>query len=157
MIEINPKNSFFLEEMLYEAIYIPQNQKPLPKEIVFNPELYKYIQNWGRDGDLGFITLQYKEMVGAIWVRFFSQKNKGYGYISEEIPELCMAVKKEYQSQGIGSKLMKKMIEELKNRKVEGISISVDKRNRAFNFYKRMGFYIVSQNKDDYLMKIDLI
>jgi hypothetical protein len=45
----------FLWEMLYQAIHIPQGQTPLSREVVQIPELARYVQGWGREGDYGFL------------------------------------------------------------------------------------------------------
>jgi hypothetical protein len=56
IIEIIKDNSGFLRKMLYEAIYVSDSEEPPPKSIVDKPELIKYINNWGRKGDIGLIA-----------------------------------------------------------------------------------------------------
>ncbi|NLT51657.1 MAG: GNAT family N-acetyltransferase, partial [Ignavibacteria bacterium] len=73
--------------------------------------------------------------------------NQGYGYISDDIPELSMSVLEEYRNIGIGSELLTSLFNELRNRRIAKVSLSVDKRNKAFNFYKRNGF-IISEELD---------
>ena len=42
-----------LREMLYEALFVPKGQLPFPKSIIDQPEMAKYINQWGiRDKDL---------------------------------------------------------------------------------------------------------
>ena len=36
-----------LEKFLYEAIYIPEDEPPPPREIIKRPELQVYIKNFG--------------------------------------------------------------------------------------------------------------
>ena len=51
----------------------------------------------------------------------------------------------EYQNQGLGSKLMEALFEELKKRKVKGIMLQANLSNEgAVRFYKRLGFKMLS-------------
>ena len=151
--DITKDNYNFLREMLYEALYIPESEKPLPKSIIDKPELFKYINNWGREGDIGLIAEYKRGMIGAIWARIFSKDQKGYGFIDEKTPEISMAVKKQYRNKGIGNKLMLKILDKIKSKGYNSISLSVDKRNKAVNFYKRFGFEIFKDLETLYIMK----
>ena len=37
----------FLWEMLYQALYVPPKGDSLARDVIFQPELAKYVQNWG--------------------------------------------------------------------------------------------------------------
>ena len=141
---------------MYDAIYVPENENPLPLSIIENPLISKYIEEWGRKGDFGIIYKINVNKIGAVWIRFFYSSNKGFGFISESIPELSMAIKKEYRNQGLGSEMLKRFLAMCRERGIRNISISVDKRNKAFYFYKRIGFKVISENKEDFLMKIEI-
>jgi hypothetical protein len=39
----------FLEDMLYEAIFVPEGHNPLPRDVLKEKSLSKYIENWGKD------------------------------------------------------------------------------------------------------------
>jgi hypothetical protein len=47
----------FLWEMLYHALFVAPDATTVPKEIIFQPEVAKYVENWGLDGDIGAIAL----------------------------------------------------------------------------------------------------
>ena len=49
-----------------------------------------------------------------------------------------------------------KIIERIKKNGFSSISISVDKRNRAVQFYKRVGFKLVKELETDYTMEIKI-
>jgi len=153
---IDKNNDTFLREMMYEAIYVPENEKSLPLSTLENPLISKYIDTWGRKGDFGIMAKTDGINIGAIWIRYFSSKNRGFGFINGNIPELSMALKREYRNQGFGTEMMKRFLNMSGERGIQSISISVDKRNRAFSFYKRAGFKVVSENKEDYVMRIDI-
>jgi ribosomal protein S18 acetylase RimI-like enzyme len=55
-------------------------------------------------------------------------------------PELGMAVLPEYRKLGIGSILLKQFLELLAENNFEQVSLSVDIRNFAYNFYLKNGF-----------------
>jgi len=137
----------FLKIFLYDAIFIPEGIEPLPFSIINDPQISKYIKGWKRKTDIGIIAETEEGAIGGIWARFFSKSNQGYGYISDDIPELSMSVLEEYRNIGIGSELLTSLFNELRNRRIAKVSLSVDKRNKAFNFYKRNGF-IISEELD---------
>ena len=64
----------FLWEMLYQALFVPPEGNLLPKEVIWQPELAKYVQNWGCKEDTGSIaTLEENQtLVGAVWLRMFN-------------------------------------------------------------------------------------
>src|SRR5262245_66570254 len=84
----------FLREMLYHALYVPEGQTPFPKESVYEPELAKYVDHWGRDSDSGYVVIDNMSLqpVGAAWIRLFTEVNKGYGYVNDDTPELSIAL-----------------------------------------------------------------
>jgi len=53
--------------------------------------------------------------IGSLTARLFSEDNKSFGYVNAETPEIVMAVLPEYRGRGIGTKLMKTILEELRN------------------------------------------
>jgi [ribosomal protein S18]-alanine N-acetyltransferase len=146
----------FLREMLYEAIYIPEGEKPLPNSIIDTPELSKYIDNWNRFGDIGLLALIDNKPAGAIWSRLYTEDKKGYGYIDDVTPELSITVSNGFRNHGIGTKLLIMFFDLAKENKFKALSLSVDKRNRACNLYKRLGFEIVEEMETAYTMKKEL-
>jgi GNAT superfamily N-acetyltransferase len=144
---LTPEDEPFLWEMLYEAIYIPPGHPKPPPEIIHQPELARYVQNWGSQTDRGFLaqdptTLQ---PIGAIWLRFIT----AYGYIDKNTPELSIAVLPAYRNQGIGTVLMQHLLYD----QITPVSLSVSRGNRAVNLYKRFGFAIVTEDKESIIMK----
>jgi ribosomal protein S18 acetylase RimI-like enzyme len=155
MVEIREIKSVeyeFLREMLYEAIYFAdENQKP-PRSIVFEPQLSKYVDNFGQNGDLAFVIFVENEPVGAIWARLFPESYQSYGFFDETTPELSMAIKENYRNRGFGTRLLEKLLEALKINGFKKVSLSADKRNRAVNLYRRSGFETVSEQKTSLTM-----
>lgn len=142
----------FLSELLYEAIYFPDKDQNLPKSIIFEPHISKYFENFGRKGDFAFVLTAENDLVGAIWTRLFSAADKSYGFVDEDTPELSMAIKEGYRNRGFGNQLMVKIFEKLKASGFKKVSLSVDKRNRAVNLYRRFGFEAISEQGAAYTM-----
>jgi len=148
----------FLREALYLALFVPKGQTPFPKSILDNPDISKYIDNWGiLPNDLALVAVINNELIGAVWGRTFSSSNAGYGFIDENTPEISMAVKEKLRNQGIGSKLIDEISKIYLSKGIKSISLSVDKRNKTKSLYLRKGFIIVEDKGADAIMEKILI
>jgi ribosomal protein S18 acetylase RimI-like enzyme len=87
---------------LYHAIFLPPDAKPVPREIIFEPEIYVYIKNFGGKDDCGVVAEQDKQIIGAAWTRIIP----AYGHIDNETPELAISVLPNFRGRGIGRKMM---------------------------------------------------
>jgi ribosomal protein S18 acetylase RimI-like enzyme len=147
------KDEPFLWEMLYQAIHIPQGQTPLSREVIQIPELARYVQDWGREGDCGFLgsdTLT-SQPIGAVWLRLLIGEHKGYGYVDDTTSELSIAVLPEYRGQGMGTQLLTHLFASEWGK--SSISLSVAADNRAVRLYERFGFDIISRSDGSLTMK----
>lgn len=140
---LDPEESSILEEMLYEAIYVPEGTPKPPREILKKPELERYIANWGRSNDIGFLAVMGEKVIGAAWARVFEAANPGYGFVDAHTPELSIAVMSGYRGQGIGTILLQHLLAELWTLGFSAVSLSVDPNNPAVRLYKRFGFETV--------------
>jgi len=162
MINIRPiqeSDKEFLWDMLFEMIYFPEgSEKPNKEELLKNPDIYKYLNDFGlRKTDSGFVAEnENNQLVGAAWFRLFHGGNKSYGYISDDIPELSIAIVKEYRGKGFGSDLLKALIEKARKDGYPSISLSVDPNNAAYGLYVREGFKKVGIVDTSWTMKLDL-
>ena len=142
----------FLFDLVYEAAYIPEGMERPPKSFVYEPDVSRYVENFGRRGDIAFILVNNDQLVGGIWARLFSEECCGYGFVDNATPELGMAVFDGYRGQGYGTKLMLRLIEELVAGGFKNVSLSVDRRNPALRLYERFGFEVVRENGNAYTM-----
>lgn len=156
-IEENDIN--FLWEMLYESLFVSEGQEPFEKGIINDPLISKYVDGWGRDGDIGFIAINNEgRPVGSITARIFNESNKGFGYIDSDVPELGMALLQEYRNRGIGSALLEELFKECISRRIRRISLSVDPANTAaMKLYKRFGFKEIGEVGTSITMVADLV
>ncbi|MGD1894805.1 MAG: GNAT family N-acetyltransferase [Cyclobacteriaceae bacterium] len=147
----------FLAEMLYEALFVPEGQEKFPQEIIQDPILAKYIDNWGKDAlDIALVAEEAGKLIGAIWGRKFTQDNPGFGFVDENTPELSMAIKEEWRGEGIGTTLIRDIARSYQQVGIKALSLSVDKKNRAYTLYQRMGCEVVAETDTSVVMKKDL-
>lgn len=155
---INQNDISFLQEMLYESLFVPEGQKPFSREILNDPLISKYVDGWGRDGDFGFIAINHEgKPIGSITARFFNESNKGFGYVDEDIPEIGMALLEEYRGKGIGTALLDKLFKEANTKNIRRVSLSVDPINKvAVKLYQRFGFEEVGMVDTSITMVADI-
>jgi ribosomal protein S18 acetylase RimI-like enzyme len=143
----------FLWEMLYHSLYVPPGCAPFSRDILSRPEIAKYVQGWGRSGDMALIALDANsnEALGAAWIRVFIGPEKGYGYVADSTPELGIAVLPEHRGRGIGSLLLQRLVETATFR-YDAMSLSVSADNPAQRLYRRAGFERVASSGDSITM-----
>ncbi|MCA0969196.1 GNAT family N-acetyltransferase [Halobacillus litoralis] len=146
----------FLTDMIYEAIYMPDN-KPEKQKLLREPHLIKYSKHWGKPGDKAFFAYDGNGLpVGAAWYRLFPEEEKGYGFIDEETPELGIAITDTARGKGLGEALMKRLIQAAQEEGRPALSLSVDSANeKALALYKKLGFIVVDDSGSSWTMKID--
>ncbi|NQV15970.1 GNAT family N-acetyltransferase [bacterium] len=143
--------------MLYAALFVPQGRKPFPANILEEPKIKKYIQAFGeRRNDLAIVACLEDELVGAVWGRIFRPPDVGFGFVDVETPEIGIAVKSEYRTWGIGTRLLEEISTGYLKRDIKAISLSVDKRNPAKALYAKMDFQVVEDKGPDFIMKKEL-
>ena len=138
-----------LYEFLYEAIFIPEGIEPPPKNIIASPELQIYVDRFGAlKADFALVAEVGGKIIGAVWVRIMND----YGHIDDETPSLAISLYKEYRGQGIGTDMMKEMLSLLKTHGYKRVSLSVQKANYAAKMYQKIGFDIIRENKEEWIM-----
>lgn len=138
-----------LEDFLYEAIFIPESMEVPPRSVISLPELQTYIKDFGLlKDDFALVAEIEKQIVGAVWVRIIND----YGHINSSTPSLAISIYKDYRKHGIGIAMMKEMLNLLRNHGYKSVSLSVQKANYAAKMYQKLGFKIVNENKDEWIM-----
>lgn len=94
MMEIDASNAALLSNFLYEAIFVPSGMQPPSKDILADPQLQVYVQDFGKQtGDFGLFAEVEGVIAGAVWARIMED----YGHIDNETPSLAIALYKEYR------------------------------------------------------------
>ena len=146
--EIRKNKYSILFDFLYEAIFIPEGMDKPPKSIIEQPELQIYIEDFGKKDDWCLVAEIKEKIVGAVWVRIMDD----YGHIDDETPSFAISLYEEYRNMGIGTALMRDMLELLKNKGYKQTSLSVQKANYAVRMYQKVGFEVIDENEEEYIM-----
>ncbi|AFA48370.1 GNAT family N-acetyltransferase [Acetobacterium woodii] len=146
-----------LSEFLYEAIFQPNDQYLLPRDVIQKPELQVFIEDFGRKDDYCLIAECDEKIIGAVWSRILAGTIKGYGNVDGTTPELAISLYQEYRNRGIGTELMKRMMHLLKSSGYAQVSLAVQKDNYALRMYQAMGFSIIEELEQEYLMLCQLM
>lgn len=144
--ELDPGEVSFLEDFMFDAIFIPEGEERPPREIINLPELACYFRDFGRDHDYCLVAEIKGKLAGAVWTRLFPETGKGYGFVDAQTPEVSMSVKTNFRQRGIGSRLLTAMLERLQQKGYEQVSLSVDEANYAYRMYKKAGFVTVASD-----------
>lgn len=147
--EIRKQEYPLLDDFLYEAIFVPEGTEPPPRAIIAAPELQVYVAEFGEaKGDMGLVAEVGDEIVGAVWARIMDD----YGHVDDDTPSLAISLYKEYRGLGIGTALMKGILNLLKSRGYGRVSLSVQKANYAAKLYLKVGFEIIKETEEEYIM-----
>lgn len=135
--------------LYYEAIFISEGMEVPTKSIINQPELQVYVHDFGKKKDDYCLVGEFNgKVVGAVWVRIMND----YGHIDDTTPSLAISLYKEYRGCGIGTDMMRKMLLLLKSNEYDKVSLSVQKENYALQIYLNVGFEIIDENEDEYIM-----
>jgi ribosomal protein S18 acetylase RimI-like enzyme len=131
----------FIAEMLCEAAFPPEVERPLGSEVMTDPRLARWLQNWGRAGDFAVVAAQGNRLLGAAWCRLFDDvASRERGVIDGETPVLAIAVEPSSRGAGIGGLLLDALLDRVRAAGFPGISLGVGETNPAVSLYERHGF-----------------
>ena len=136
-----------LEEFLYQAIYVPEGYEgDVPRSIICDdPKCRAAYEGFGeRSDDRALVVEVDGIVVGACWVRTTDE----YGHIDDETPSFSISLFEDYRGQGMGTALMERMLDDLREAGYARASLSVQKENPALRLYQRLGFRIVGNGAD---------
>ena len=150
---ILPKEIPLLDDFLYEAIFIPDGVPAPPRFIIENEDLQVYIRDFGRLSDDRCLVAEVDgKIVGAVWTRIMDD----YGHVDDQTPSLAISLHKEFRGQGIGTELLRRMLERLRSDGYRRVSLSVQKANYALRMYEKAGFKTVADRGEEVLMVCQL-
>lgn len=151
--QLRSDETALLEEFVYEAIFIPAGMEKPSREIIRLPELRLYYENFGcGNADYCLAAEVNQTVIGAVWSRIMND----YGHVDEKTPSLAIALYEAYRGKGIGTRLMRKLLELLKEKGYKQASLSVQKENYAVNMYRKLGFEVVRETDEEFIMICEL-
>jgi ribosomal protein S18 acetylase RimI-like enzyme len=130
--------------MLYYAAHMQEDGETSIDAAKKDPGLQKYVQEWGRETDMGVLALHPSNQrpLGAAWIRVLIEEEKMSRLIPDGTPELAIAVLPDHIGQGIGTRLMKHLLD-VARMVYPAVMLSVRQNNPARHLYERMGFEVV--------------
>lgn len=142
-----------LEDFLYEAIFIPEGVTPPQRSVIYEPLLWRTIDDFGMLPDDRCLVAEVAgQVVGAVWGRMANQ----YGHVDDETPSLSIALYPEFRGRGIGTALVRAMIARLTEAGYVRVSLSVQKANYAKRMYESLGFKAMSERDGELIMVCQL-
>jgi ribosomal protein S18 acetylase RimI-like enzyme len=127
--------------MLYEAARVAEDGRLSHETIRLDRYLAKYAKTWGRSGDLGVAAFERcsGEPVGCTWLRLLIGADRSDGYIDDHTPELAIGVVPAHRGQGVGTELLRRLVEAARTR-VPAVTLTVRDGSPAIRLYERFGF-----------------
>ena len=142
----------FLATMLGEAaVWRPDKPTPTADQVLADPRYAMYLAGWPRQGDHGLVAEQ-DGPLGAAWYRTYTELSHGYGFISEEVPELSIAVVVSRRHEGIGRRLLIDLINASIAQGYPALSLSVNADNPARGLYESVGFVLFEKRESSRTM-----
>jgi ribosomal protein S18 acetylase RimI-like enzyme len=142
----------FLRDMLHHAYYWKERRPdtgPGPVQL--------YVKGWGRPGDTAVVALLDGSPVGAAWFRLFPETAPGFGFVDGQTPELAVAVVPNARGKGVGSALLRSLLEQARVGGYGALSLSVDRHNEgAIALYEQFGFHQVDETDDSLTLRAAL-
>ncbi len=127
------------KEYLYQALYVRRGSPPFPRDILDTAEWRKYYAGWGQK-DFGIVARVNDNTVGAAWFNLLTGDDPGHAYVDDQTPELTISVDRAHRGNGIGSCLLKALVQQGWKRGWQQLSLSVDKENFAYQWYLSQGW-----------------
>jgi GNAT superfamily N-acetyltransferase len=115
--------------------------------------LTRYVDNWGRPGDVALVATETGHRVGAAWFRVFRAAEPGYGFIDEETPELTISVVPSRRKHGVGQELLDALLTKAAEAGHAAVSLSVERDSPAVKFYERNHFEQVGEAEGGLVMR----
>ena len=100
----------------------------------------RYVDGWGRAGDMALIAMEGGHRVGAGWFRLFRASAPGYGFVDDQTPELTIVVVPSRQGEGIGQLLLTGLLDQAQADAFRAVSVSVESGHPDAANYEAAGF-----------------
>lgn len=153
---LKESETHLLKDFTYEAIFQRDPENLIPRDVLSQPEVRVFYEDFGKPDDLCFVAEADGALLGAVWTRIIAGAVRGFGNLDPYTPEFAISVYGNHRGQGIGTALMRHMLEALRERGYQRTSLAVQKDNYAVRMYEAVGFSIVRETEEEYLMVCEL-
>jgi GNAT superfamily N-acetyltransferase len=152
-----PADLPFIGEMLYEAGFPPDAERPPLPVALAEPPLALFIEGWGRAGDAAVIAVEGGRAVGSAWYRLFDDPaTRPEPGVGSETPEVVIAVVPDRRGHGIGGALLEALKVKARADGFAALSLGVAEANPAMRLYDRHGFVGVKTGRKRWRMRCEL-
>lgn len=142
MIEFRPLTSDDQEQLwnwIHIALWDPPPAGLRPREVLQDPGVRIYGEDWGLPGDVGVVAVLDGADIGACWMRLLPP-GVGLAAVDEQTPQLGIALLPEHQHKGHGTRLMHEALAAARLAAYRQVSLTVHPENPAMALYERCGF-----------------
>jgi GNAT superfamily N-acetyltransferase len=141
----------FLERMMLLAGFPPD--RDLPADARAAPHIRRFLDDWGRDGDVGVIALDESGCpVGAAWARRLDEP-----LLTDDagaaVAEVAIAVEAHARGAGTGDALLDALAKAAAAAGHRELSLRVSARNPAARLYERAGYERVRTDEHGLVMR----
>lgn len=126
------------------------------REAMSSPVPLRYVEGFGRPGDVGVIAEVAGKPAGAAWCRLLTGSDRGYGYVADDVPELAIAVEPEHRGRGLATALIEALKSAVAEAGYRAVSLSVEPDNPSRRIYERAGFVRCGTDRGSWTMIADL-
>jgi len=139
---LRSSEQYLAKELLKYAVGLNETQENLDNY----PDLKQYERDFGSfGGDVGVYMIVDNKVAGGAWVRVLAN---GFGFVDHQTPELVIAVKPDFQKQGIGTEIIQQLFLEV-SKVFSQISLSVSENASALGFFEKLGFTKIEGSEYD--------
>ena len=143
--------------MLFEAFFWNESSKrPVFASFRDTSEFSELLAGWERRGDRSMIAEESGTRIGAAWFRLWTPELHSYGFVDAGTPEIALAVRQDYRSQGLGRRLLNALVETARADGFPGLSLSVSPLNFARPLYESAGFRKVGESGTSWTLLLSL-
>jgi RimJ/RimL family protein N-acetyltransferase len=134
-----PADQARLWNWLHVALWDPPPAGLRPIEILQNPNVRIYAEDWGQPSDVGVVAQVEGVDAGACWMRLLPE-NIGLAYVDADTPQLGIALDTPFQHRGFGAPMMKAALDAARKHGYRQVALTVHPENSAIRVYERCGF-----------------
>jgi ribosomal protein S18 acetylase RimI-like enzyme len=147
--------SFLADILAVAADWRPDSVVRSGEEVLRVPAFAHYLEGWPQRGDCGVVA-ETTEPVGAAWFRLLTSTDHGYGYVADDVPEITIGVLARYRGHGVGTAVLRRLIDRAREDGHRALSLSVEDDNPAARMYRRAGFVPAEHREGAWTMILDL-
>lgn len=160
--EAGSEDAEFLLDMLMAEVNRGAQQPLSRRQLLRDKVLSHYVAGWGRDDDIGLVAVDtggpngLQIPVGAAWLRFFTKKLPGRGFVDEAVPELTVGVTDPHRDRGIELALIRALVERARDVGVKRISVTVAKDHPYRETYDSAGFTHARTGEHGHILVLEI-